>query len=33
MNVERDFVVHGFRRVRGVCELIHLATLRVAGEW
>ena len=25
--------VHGFRHARGVCELIQVATLRVAGEW
>ena len=33
MNVLRDFIALGIRHVRGVCELIQVATLRVAGEW
>ena len=30
---QRDFIVLGFQHVRGVCELIQLATLKVAGVW
>ena len=33
MNVRGDFIVLGFLHVRGVCELVQLATLKVAGEW